>query len=130
MNITARERLAKIVKEIRGNRSQRAFARDLGVTGTAVRAWEETRSIPDIDNMKRIGLLAGFKSLDDFLSYLNGEALEQPKEIDKIINQLRQMPLEQVVQITNAGIERLKSAAQEQETSNETREKARTKPTP
>lgn len=107
MNITARERLAKIVKEIRGTQSQRGFAKQLGVTGTAVKSWEDMESVPSTKNLKHIALLAGFDSVDGLLSYLNGKPSDKPTDLQELINRMYQLPIDQVAALTNAGMKRL-----------------------
>lgn len=107
MNIEARERLAKLVKDTRGVKSQRSFAKQLGVTGTAVKSWEDMESIPSTENLKQIALLAGFNSVDHLLSYLYGRPSEKPTDLQELINKIYQLPIEQVIAITNAGMKRL-----------------------
>ena len=40
---TSRQRLAELLKELRGERSQRSFAKLLGVSNQAVQYWEKVR---------------------------------------------------------------------------------------
>ena len=112
MNITARERLAKIVKDTRGVQSQRSFAKQLGVTGTAVKSWEDMESIPSTENLKHIALRAGFSSVDNLLSYLYGKPNDKPTDLQELINKMYQLPIDEVIAITNAGMKRLTEEVQ------------------
>lgn len=75
MNKEARERLAKIIKEARGKRSQRIFAKSLGVSQAAVQSWERLDSFPGTDSMKAIAASVCM-SLDELLLYIEGETTE------------------------------------------------------
>ncbi|HAJ63796.1 MAG TPA: transcriptional regulator, partial [Cyanobacteria bacterium UBA8543] len=47
MNSEGKEKLIEIVKRARGEMSQRAFGKLLGVSATAVQLWEKGQTIPD-----------------------------------------------------------------------------------
>jgi transcriptional regulator with XRE-family HTH domain len=72
MDVEARQRLSKAIKQARGQRSQRKFAKDLGVSYATVRSWEECESFPSQENLELIARVRG-ESLEDFLLYLRGE---------------------------------------------------------
>ena len=78
MNAEVRQRLSQAVRVIRGTRSQRRFAKDLGVSYATVRSWEACESLPGLESLEAI---AGARSetLEEFLAYLRGEPVEKPK---------------------------------------------------
>lgn len=69
MDFEVRERLAAVIKEVRGSRSQRQFAKDLGVSFTTIRYWELCESFPNAENLELIAKTLG-KSLEEFLMSL------------------------------------------------------------
>lgn len=112
MNIEARERLAKIVKSTRGERTQRAFARDLGVSYTAIQDWEKARTIPGTDNLEKIADKAGL-TLQELLEYLEfGEKAKVERlPTGKLIKELEVMPLEELMKVADVVYARLKGVA-------------------
>ena len=78
MDAKAREHLSLAVKKARGSRSQRKFAKDIGVSFAAVRSWEECESFHSQENLSLIASVLGLP-LDEFLLYLNGEPYPKPR---------------------------------------------------
>lgn len=72
MDAEYRRRLSEEVKRARGTRSQRQFAKALGVSYPAVRSWEECESLPGLENLELIAESLG-QSLEEFLAHLRGE---------------------------------------------------------
>ncbi|MGL4620524.1 MAG: helix-turn-helix domain-containing protein [Chroococcidiopsis sp.] len=72
MDEDKRIRLSEVVKKARGKRTQRQFAKYLGVSFAAVRSWEEQESYPGLPNLEKIAASSGM-STDDLLAYLKGE---------------------------------------------------------
>jgi transcriptional regulator with XRE-family HTH domain len=110
MKLEARQKLAQVIKKARGSQSQRAYGRLIGVSGTAVRLWEEMRSIPDADNMEQIAKTAGF-TIDELRTYLNGEPPTAPAEIDRLIKQIRYMSEKEFAAVVRAVGDRLNAIA-------------------
>ncbi|WP_204151902.1 helix-turn-helix domain-containing protein [Leptolyngbya sp. CCY15150] len=77
---TYRSRLSETVARLRGDRSIRRFAKDLGVSFPAARSWEEEESFPNLKNLEKIAQLDG-KTLEEFLEYLRGDDWIAPNEI-------------------------------------------------
>ncbi|MBO3462874.1 helix-turn-helix domain-containing protein [Aetokthonos hydrillicola Thurmond2011] len=75
MDTEVRRRLAEIIKKARGKRSQRDFAKALGVSQAAVLSWEKMESFPGTDSMKAIATSVSM-SLDELLLYLEGETAQ------------------------------------------------------
>lgn len=80
MNLTSRQKLSKVLLDLRGAKSRRAFAREIGVTATAVIAWENTDSEPDMDHLETIAKLAGY-SLDEFRAYIGDSEQKKSSKI-------------------------------------------------
>ncbi len=113
VNLEAKERLAEFVRNTRKNQhlSQRAYGKKLGVTGTAVRRWEEMISDPDTENLRRIASSAGIP-VEDLITYLEGKAPKESPEFEKILMQMNLLPLPQVAAIVKAGVDRLASVSE------------------
>lgn len=65
----AKERLAWLIKELRGQRTQREFAKILGTSYTAVQDWEKQIRLPKDVNLKRIAQLKGWTE-EELVRYL------------------------------------------------------------
>lgn len=72
MDPVQRQRLSEILIELRGDRSQRKYAKDLGVSFPALRSWEECESVPGLENLEMIASAKGW-SLIQLLGYIRGE---------------------------------------------------------
>lgn len=55
----ALERFAEVVKETRGERSQREFGDLLGISQSTVFNWENAKNSPDIDGLEKIARIRG-----------------------------------------------------------------------
>ncbi len=77
---TPKQRLADFVKEIRGKKSQRGFAKLLGVSYYAVQSWEKQAVWPDDDNLQKLADLKGW-TLWQLQVYL-----QVPPKSDKMAN--------------------------------------------
>jgi transcriptional regulator with XRE-family HTH domain len=110
MNQGARQRLAKLVQKARGSKSQRAFARDMGLSFTAVRSWENCESVPSTDNLRKIADATGYGSVDELLDYLNGRV--NPVDMGTVLSSVRQMGLLEIAQLIVISGEQLKVLGQ------------------
>ena len=107
-----RENLVEIIKKSRGSMSQRAFAKLLGVSTTAVQLWEKGDSVPDTENLAKIAAIAGYK-VDELVSCLMDkpvlyEIVTEP--LAQILKQIKVMPLTEVAMIACAAADRLAEA--------------------
>ncbi|MEH1790349.1 MAG: helix-turn-helix transcriptional regulator [Nostoc sp.] len=66
------ERFREIVKRAMGDRSQSEFARELGVSSSAVQKWLAGNGYPSSDNMDKIAKAADLSG-DALRGYLKGE---------------------------------------------------------
>ena len=82
---SAKERLAKLVKELRGNATQREFARFLGTSYTAIQDWEKGIRLPSSKNLRRIAQLKKWTQAELF-QYLfpSGVYAEQAEDVDPV----------------------------------------------
>ncbi len=69
VDITAEERLSRLVKKLRGDKSQRQFSKILGVSYAAIRSWEEGESMPGLNSLEKIAQYSN-QSLEQLLNYL------------------------------------------------------------
>ncbi|QLE47802.1 helix-turn-helix transcriptional regulator [Nostoc sp. C057] len=82
-----RKKLAAIIREARGDRSQGRFARDLGVNPGTLRNWELGDSEPSLDNLKAIADATG-RNLLQLIAELTGvgiEALPEPRVAEDVM---------------------------------------------
>ncbi len=104
------EKLIEVVKLARGDLSQRAFGKLLGVSSTAVQLWEKGQSIPDTENLAQISVRAGF-TLEELLAHLEGKPMREPVDTNELLKKIQCMPLRDLAVIVRAGVERLAAAA-------------------
>ena len=88
MNKNFRDRFAKSVRQLRGERSQGEFARALGCSQPTITGWENGQSIPNLDNLDRLAELSN-QLPEEFLANLYGRQISTaafPKLTDAIAN--------------------------------------------
>lgn len=78
---TPKLRLANLVKELRGDKSQRNFAKLLGVSYYAVQSWEKQAALPDEKNLQKLADLKGWTLLQ-LQIYLQGSELQKKPIVD------------------------------------------------
>lgn len=103
---TKTERLAKLVAELRGSKSQRQFAKELGVSQSSVRFWESNLAWPDTENLEKLAALRGW-SLSNLQTYLIKGDLPDSEPLEQILNTVRTLPLEAVAQVAAVAVETL-----------------------
>lgn len=98
----AKERLAQLIKELRGCTTQREFAKLLGTSYTSIQDWEKQIRLPKEKNLKRIAQLKGWTQ-EELLRYLflsDSQSLitsSEPFEI--LITQVQTLSLPQMQQL-------------------------------
>lgn len=119
---TSKQRLANLVRELRGERSQRSFAKLLGVSNQAIQYWEKERTWPDEDNLQKLAALKGWK-LKQLQAYLEsepqahsgvncadvGDTLEGALSVQQLLAQVRSLPFEDAVQVAKVALETIAS---------------------
>lgn len=63
VDTTPKQKLADLVRGLRGEKSQRNFAKLLGVSYYAVQSWEKQAVWPDDDNLQKLANLKGWTLL-------------------------------------------------------------------
>lgn len=102
------ERLATLIKELRGKQSQRSFAKQLGVSRASIQFWESQMAWPESENLEKLAALKGW-NLEEVRAYLiKGQLpsylpLEQP--LEQILNTVRSLPFEAAAIVAAAAVE-------------------------
>ena len=113
MNLSSRQKLSKLLLDMRGDKSRRGFAREIGVTATAIIGWEKTDSVPDREHLTKIASLAGY-SLDELLRYLEGSGQKKSSNIplSRLITEASQLNVQEVTALYRAVSDRLVAIAE------------------
>lgn len=98
------QRLAALLKELRGNCSFREFAAIIGTTHTNVRQWESGKGEPRLRVLGKIAALRGW-TLDELMVYLEGSALPKEPRIPQLLAEVRSLPFEEAVQVAQVALE-------------------------
>ncbi|KYC42043.1 hypothetical protein WA1_18755 [Scytonema hofmannii PCC 7110] len=101
MDAESRARLVEAIKHARGNRSQRKFASDLGVSYATVQSWERGTVIPDLENLEAVATARG-QSLEQLLAQVRAvgsEEVHKPKKAEDLLLTIRQLSREEVVRL-------------------------------
>lgn len=97
-NQLAKERLAQLVKDLRGRVTQREFARSLGTSYTAVQDWEKQIRLPSDKNLKRIADLKGWTQ-EELIRYIfcaDRLTATDADPVQEIIARIRELSPEQM----------------------------------
>lgn len=100
------QKLATLLKELRGSRSYRDFAEVIGASHTDVRRWESGKGEPRLRVLRKIAALRGW-TLDELMVYLEGEVLPKEPRIPQLLAEVRSLPLEAVAQVAAVAVETL-----------------------
>jgi transcriptional regulator with XRE-family HTH domain len=111
MDLEARERLSKMVLQLRGTKSRRSFARQLNVTATAVMGWENKTSVPDTSNLTKLATMAGY-SLEEFTAYLSGKRPVKQPLVEQVKRQIESLKLREQIEIFEFVSDRLVAIAE------------------
>jgi transcriptional regulator with XRE-family HTH domain len=115
----AKERLAQLIKELRGDTTQREFAKLLGTSYTAIQDWEKQIRLPKEKNLKRIAQLKGWTE-EELLHYLflpDAQPQIAPTDpLELLITQVQTLSLPQMQQLSaylNAQLSQLQNNQKE-----------------
>ncbi|BCX12670.1 MAG: hypothetical protein KatS3mg067_1608 [Thermosynechococcus sp.] len=107
----ARQNLAKLLRQHRGVRSQRAFAAELGISYTCLQKWEKGLSFPNVENLHKLADYFGFENMDAFLGYLNQAtslplttAEDDEALVAEIISKIRHLPLRKATRVIGSAM--------------------------
>lgn len=98
------QRLAALVIELRGDLSQRQFAKKFGVSFSAIHSWESGTSWPGTQNLTRLAQLKGW-SFDELQYYLEGEPLSPRLSVPQLLAEVRSLPFEAAAQVARVALE-------------------------
>ncbi len=115
---TSKQKLANLLRELRGERSQRSFAQFFGVSNQAVQNWEKERTWPDDENLQKLADLKGW-TLKQLQAYLEGvpqaeqdinytgfvETSELTLNVQQLLAQVRSLPFQAAAQVAQAALE-------------------------
>lgn len=114
---TSKQKLASLLRELRGERSQRSFAQFFGVSNQAVQNWEKERTWPDDDNLQKLADLKGW-TLKQLQAYLEGVPqaeqdishtsfveTELTLNVQQLLTQVRSLPFQAAAQVAQAALE-------------------------
>ncbi|QKQ75567.1 helix-turn-helix transcriptional regulator [Nostoc sp. TCL240-02] len=105
------ERFREIVKRAMGDRSQTAFARELGVSSSTVQKWLAGNGFPSSDNLEKIAKSTGLSGVDALRNYLKGDMQSdsdaRPMSPEEIFLLAKQLTKEQRKRLINLMLEDL-----------------------
>ncbi|HBE17080.1 MAG TPA: hypothetical protein DDW51_05575 [Cyanobacteria bacterium UBA11367] len=87
MNYQERQKLAEIVRKLRGTTNIREFAKKIGVSHPTILGWENCENEPTLRSLEKIAQLRG-ETLTELTNFLSGT--EDPSPNTKIITAIRQ----------------------------------------
>ena len=100
-----------MIKQLRGDQSQRSFAKTLGVSYAAVRSWEEAETMPAIKSLQKIATYSR-QSVESLLQYLKHGEVEDESDIDKpktaedLLSELNYLPEKEANRLIEILVER------------------------
>jgi transcriptional regulator with XRE-family HTH domain len=110
MDISARQKLANLIRNHRGNKSYRSYGKELGVSGTTIQDWETLATEPSGEKLNLIANAVGF-TLQELLENINGRAFSNPTPIDRLIRQIESLPPNEICRVVEAGVRKLSQTA-------------------
>ncbi len=110
MNVEGREKLAKIVRSLRGDESLATFAKRFGVSYMAVSKWENLQSFPDREHLAEIAKMSGY-GLDDFVAHLEGRQPQAPSKLGHLKQEVKNLRLSEFVELYKAMGDRIAELA-------------------
>lgn len=93
------QRLAELLRQIRGEKSIRSFCAGLDLHWSAWRNWEAGESLPRLEHLETIARLRGW-TLDQLSAYLRtGNPDAPPFGMDELMEYACKLPLDQRVEM-------------------------------
>jgi transcriptional regulator with XRE-family HTH domain len=110
MDISARQKLANLVRNHRGGRSYRSYGKLIGVSGTTIQDWENLATVPSRENLTSIARTVGY-TLQELVEAVEGRNHPNPTPIDRLIRQVESLPPQELTLVVQAGVRRLSENA-------------------
>jgi transcriptional regulator with XRE-family HTH domain len=102
MSLEARQKLSTIIKSLVAKyKSRRSFARQIGVSASAVISWEEMTSFPDMENLKKIAKEFGC-SLSELQEMIEGTQSSKQTTVERVIYEIQQLSSRDVAKVIEA----------------------------
>lgn len=102
MSLEGREKLSKLIKTlVARHKSRRSFARNLGVSPSAVINWEEMVSVPDTENLVKIANQSGY-TLSELQEMIDGKASQNPTTVERVIYEIQQLNSRDIAKVIEA----------------------------
>jgi len=98
------QRLATLLRELRGSLSLRDFAEMIEASHTDIRRWESGKGEPRLRVLGRIAALRGW-TLDELMFYLEGEKLPKEPRIPQLLAEVRSLPFSELAQVAQVALE-------------------------
>ena len=114
MDDRAKQRLAELIKDLRGELTQKEFAKMIGVTYGAIQSWENAEVTPSSVNLVKIADYTGL-SLQELMSRLTGSNIGHGKaELNPlyVMTQLKTMNIKDLTHLYRAVSDRLVAIAE------------------
>ena len=96
-------RLAQLIKELRGNASQREFSKLLGTSYTAIQDWEKEIRLPSSRNLQRLSQLKGWTEAELMNHLFSPDVQAEHQNVDPvehIVSSLQRLSPEQKETLT------------------------------
>jgi transcriptional regulator with XRE-family HTH domain len=115
MNHLSKLKLGNLVKQLRGNQTQKEFAKRLGVTHGAIQSWENGEVTPGSVNLSRIAREGGY-TLTELMDYLEGNSKHSQTDsnisVERLVAEVRYMPAKDLAMLGRAVSDRLYAIAE------------------
>lgn len=111
MTLRSKEKLGDLIKKLRGDQSQRTFAKSLGVSFASVQAWENGDSMPSTENLAVVAERAGY-TLQGLIAHLEDRPIPKSNSLEEIVMQIKSLPLKQLALVDRAVSDRLVAIAE------------------
>lgn len=98
------DRLVNLVRELRGDLSQRQFAKKLGVSDSSVYFWEAGTAWPGTQNLKKLAKIKGW-TLDELQTYLEGEVPVRTLSVQQLLAEVRALTFSEAAQVAKVALE-------------------------
>ncbi|WP_040899101.1 hypothetical protein [Xenococcus sp. PCC 7305] len=111
----ARKRLANFLERLKGDKTYRAFAQDLGVSFNSLHSWINMVNFPQTQNLQVIALYSG-QSVENLLHYLNTGEEEAPaksssvKSIEAILSEMNSLSESELLDLVGILIDKYLSS--------------------
>jgi len=102
MNLRERENLSNLIKKSRGNLSQRAYAKQVGVNYASIRNWEECIYAPNTEGLERLAKAMGYSFGELMRKIETGEEIESATlPVEKLERYIKNLDRESFIRLAH-----------------------------